>query len=660
VLKTALLCSTIVLFLSLGCERVDSPPTDTPAPQAPGDFILVDQFGYLPLAQKVAVLRSPVLGFDAKLNYVPGEDLQVVEEGTNKTVLSGAPVLWNSGGTDPSSGDRVWWFDFSEVDASGRYFIFDQANQLRSASFSIDPLVYKPVLKHALRAFYYQRAGFAKQQPFAELGWEDSASHLGPLQDSQCRLYSDPSNAATQRDLSGGWYDAGDYNKYTAWHADNILTLLHAYNENPSAWGDDFDLPESGNGISDLLDEILWGLEWQKKMQDATGDGSVLSIQSLDHDSPPSKAEGPSLYGPATTHATLMSAASFAFSAKTFKEHGGEQFSEMAKHLLQRAESAWTWAEQHPKRPFYNNQGDALGVGAGQQETSDEGRAESKRRAAIYLYAATGKPLYHQYLRKHYTQTPLIAWDGYIDSFREREISSMLYYAQLSDTDAEISQHLKHAYKEAMSQQDFRSGLHANTDAYRAQMPISHYTWGSNSSKSQKGSLYMNTVTFDIDGWNSKVAGSAALGYLHYLHGVNPLGIVYLSNMYTLNVKHSVNEFYHAWFSNDSELWDRVGKSRFGPAPGFLVGGANPQYAWDSCCPEECSGRKYNELCYSESLSPPLNQPVQKAYKDFNTSWPLNSWSISENSNTYQSNYLRLLSKFVVQDKQLPASNSSD
>ncbi|MGK3960067.1 hypothetical protein WMF38_44335 [Sorangium sp. So ce118] len=39
--------------------------------------------------------------------------------------------------------------------------------------------------------------------------------------------------------------------------------------------------------------------------------------------------------------------------------------------------------------------------------------------------------------------------------------------------------------------------------------------------------------------------------------------------------------------------------------------------------------------------------PAQKSYKDFNTSWPLNSWAVTENSNGYQASYIRLLSKFV-------------
>ena len=34
-------------------------------------------------------------------------------------------------------------------------------------------------------------------------------------------------------------------------------------------------------------------------------------------------------------------------------------------------------------------------------------------------------------------------------------------------------------------------------------------------------------------------------------------------------------------------------------------------------------------------------------YKDFNTSWPLNSWSLTEPSGGYQTSYIRLLSRFV-------------
>ncbi len=52
-------------------------------------------------------------------------------------------------------------------------------------------------------------------------------------------------------------------------------------------------------------------------------------------------------------------------------------------------------------------------------------------------------------------------------------------------------------------------------------------------------------------------------------------------------------------------------------------------------------------MCGSAPLSPPAGEPPQKAYKDFSSNWPLDSWEVSEPNNAYQAQYIRLLSKFV-------------
>ena len=54
-----------------------------------------------------------------------------------------------------------------------------------------------------------------------------------------------------------------------------------------------------------------------------------------------------------------------------------------------------------------------------------------------------------------------------------------------------------------------------------------------------------------------------------------------------------------------------------------------------------------NAICTAEPISPPKGQPPQKSYKDFNTNWPLDSWSVTEPDDGYQIAYIRLLSKFV-------------
>lgn len=178
-------------------------------------------------------------------------------------------------------------------------------------------------------------------------------------------------------------------------------------------------------------------------------------------------------------------------------------------------------------------------------------------------------------------------------------------------------------------------------DPYLAFLGV--YTWGSNNSKSAKGSMFMNIVHYGVDGFDHAAAKNHALTYVNYIHGVNPQGMVYLSNMNAHGAHHSVNEFYHSWFVDGSAKWDRVGASTFGPAPGFLVGGPNPSYDWD----DNCKSANPNPDCGAAAPTPPKGQPAQKSYKDFNTSWPINSWSVTENSGGYQSAYLRLLSKFV-------------
>src|SRR5690606_10587984 len=276
------------------------------------------------------------------------------------------------------------------------------------------------VLVQATRTFFYQRAGFAKDAAYAGAGWADAASHIGPGQDTEARLYSATNDASTERDLSGGWYDAGDYNKYTNWHADYLLTLLLMYREAPSVWTDDFNLPESGNGIPDLIDEIKWGMDWLIKMQE--DDGSVLSVMDLAHASPSSAATGASRYGPATTSATLSAAAAFAHGAKVLSELSGNPFDAYVTDLLHRAEQAWAWAEANPEITFRNSDN---GVAAGEQEVDDAGRAVKRRTAAIYLFAASGDTDYRDIVDNTVTA---IDWVG---PWNQKELWPQLYYASL-------------------------------------------------------------------------------------------------------------------------------------------------------------------------------------------------------------------------------------
>ncbi|ESQ75965.1 glycoside hydrolase family 9 protein [Asticcacaulis sp. AC402] len=620
--------AALVVGLSLLAGPVMAQDDGPPTP-----FITVDQFGYLPDARKIAVIRDPETGFDAEWDFTPGAVYQVIDTASGAVVHEGKPAPWNSGAVDPSSGDRAWHFDFSPVTAPGKYLIRDKQAAYDSHSFEISSSVYRPVLVAATRVFYYQRAGLAKVARFAGDGWADGASHT---QDARARLYSAKNDATTERDLSGGWYDAGDYNKYTSWTADYVVGLLAAYAENPAVWTDDFNIPESGNGVPDLLDEVKYGTDWLTRMQNP--DGGVLSIVALSHASPPSAATGPSLYGPATTSASYGTAAAFARAAKVYG--GDPRFASYAADLKQRAVKAWAWARANPKATFYNNDArdNSEGVGAGQQETDDHSRAMKALAAAIYLFDLTGEAVYRDYVDAHYRDAQLFAHAINLD-FRYTEHAPLLDYAMAPGATPKVARDIRDAWVSG-----FEGGVgwaSQGVDPYNAY--VTAYTWGSSATKGNHGSLFGDLARYGLSDHPVQQSRDAAAGYLHYLHGVNPLGKVYLSNMGALGAENSVDRFYHSWFAPGTS-WDSVKESKYGPAPGFVVGGANPSYGWDSRCPG------VSPQCGKAPLSPPYGQPDQKAYADFNTSWPINSWEVTENSNAYQVAYLRLLVRFVGAD----------
>jgi hypothetical protein len=606
-------------------------------------YIVVDQFGYRPESKKVAVIRDPQTGFDAAESFTPGQTYAVVNMQTGNQSALAAPVQWKTGATDASSGDRAWWYDFSSVTAPGTYYVLDVDKNLKSFDFKIADDIYTDVLKHAVRTFFYQRVGFEKSASHATAAWADGASHMRNLQDKNARQYNKSTDVTTEVDVSGGWYDAGDYNKYTNWTANYVVDFMRAYLENPGAWGDDYNIPESGNKIPDILDEAKWGIDHLLRMQKT--DGSVLSIVGLSHASPPSSATGPSLYGTPNTSGTLNTSAALALASKVYGSRG---MTEYADKLKTSAIKAWDWAVANPNVIFKNNDvaSGTSGLGAGQQETDAYGKLMAKLEASCFLFEITGETKYREYFDANYDDVHLFAWT-YVTPFETSTNEILLHYTTVQNATASVVNIIKSKYLETLNGNEIFPAVDNQLDPYRAYLKTDDYTWGSNSTKSAKGLIYTDMIFYGISAAKNTDAKIAAEDFVHYLHGVNPLNLVYLSNMYAYGADNGVNEFYHSWFSNGSTKWDRTGTSTYGPAPGFVTGGPNPSYDFDACCATNSCGGS-NAICTSENLAPPKGQPVQKSYKDFNTSWPLNSWSVTENSNGYQLNYIRLLSKFVT------------
>jgi endoglucanase len=614
--RLTLLAATATIALLITAPLVAAPP-GTVSPR-----IIVDQFGYQSDMVKIAVLSDPQTGFNAAESYTPGSTIEVRVWGSNAVVFSGAPTVWNGGATHAQSGDKIWWFDFSSVKKWGEYYLYDPARDLSSYRFQIHHRVYDDVLKHAMRMFFYQRRGFAKQPPYTDAKWADGASHLGTRQDPQCRLVTDQNNAALEKDLRGGWFDAGDYNKYTNFTFSTLTDLLLAYEQNPLAWGDDFNLPESGNGLPDILDEIKWELDWMLRMQNSNG--SVLSkvgVLGFAGASPPSADTSFMYYGAASTSATFCSAGHFAHAARIYQSAGQTAY---ATTLQNAAVAAWNWGVANPAVIFSNS-----GFSSANPEVDAYTRGMYQLCAAVYLYALTGQSTYKTYVEAHYQDAHPMQWT-YWYGFEGTLQEALLYYTTLPNVTTAVVNNIRNSKQNSIGGGEFLLAYTGKTDAYRAYLKDADYTWNSNQTKSSVGQIFWQQIRYNIDSANAASYRGAAEGFLHYFHGVNPLSMVYLVNMYAYGGDKCANEFYHSWFGDGTD-WDNALTSPKGPAPAYIPGGANPQ--WGGPDPAYTG----------PPIVPPASQPTQKSYKDWNTSWPENSWEITEAGIYTQAAYVHLL-----------------
>lgn len=601
---------------------------DTPGISAAVAFdahLLVDQFGYGPGDPKVAVIRDPMIGYDAADRFSPGTIYEVRRTTDGQIAFSGRLVPWNRGVEETSSGDRGWWFDFSKLDAPGSYFVYDAQRRVRSATFLIAPDVYRKVLRAAMRMFYYQRSGMAKQTPYANACWVDGPSYIGPGQDLEAHDITDPGDPAKVRNLTGGWFDAGDTNKYVTFAAQPVHQLLTAYQENPKAFGDNFGIPESGNGIPDVLDEVKWETDWLKRMQYPDGSAALKVGETLYASAaPPSSDHSARFYVPSCSSSTIAVAGMFAHAAYVYGAIPalvGE-----AADLRRRAVAAWGNYQHLPEKQDHCDTGV---VHAGNADWPIGQQNAEAVVAAIYLFAITGDSTYDSFVGSHFRDLRPYQDYGW-SRYQPEQGEALLFYTTLPQANPDLRRTiLQDKTRDMMKSADvygFR-GL----DLYRAFMPNAQYHWGSNNPRAQYGNTNMDVLTYHLDDANAGKYRERALEILHYFHGVNPFTMVYLTNMYSLGATRSANEIFHTWFASGTRWSDDL-SSECGPPPGYVPGGPNAQAVQSGVPP---------------NLMPPAGQPPQKSYRDWNSGYPEDSWAVTEPAIYYQSAYIELLSKFV-------------
>lgn len=577
--------------------------------------IHVDQFGYLANSRKIATMTQAVVGADSLSNgQMPDLGVELVEMSTGSVVRAVTASPWSGGGVHAQSGDKVWLLDFSSVTAMGRY-------QLRSANewspiFEIRENPYRSVLRAATKVFFYQRSGFAKDAKFAGANWADGAAFLGARQDLEARSVFDSTNPGSARDVHGGWFDAGDYNKYITFAAGPVHDLLDAYGINPGIWSDDFDLPESGNGLPDLLDGLKWELDWMRRMQDVDG-GVWIKTGASSHSSasPPSADKTARYYGKKCGSSSVALAGVFAHAATVYRAFPAWQ--SYADSLRIRAEKAWQWYKANP-RDTACDQGE---IKAGDADWSLEDQDAEEAVVGAWMFDLTGDLKWDQVFLAKYQSVGAMGWWGPYGAHRG---SALLRYNELAQANSTAKTKIIAAKSRAANLGFYGNDL--GSDPFGLNLPDAQYHWGSSTVQAQAANVNLEMVRYGIVA-DQQPYLDRALATLHYMHGNNPLGKIYLTNMSGLGGENSVVRMYHSWFGMGTP-WDSVGSVKGGPPPAYVVGGPNKDFS-------------------NASIKSVYHQPPMKSYADINGGYPINSWELTEPAIYYQASYIKLLSYFV-------------
>ena len=238
-----------------------------------GEWIRINQLGYLPQATKVAVFMSndptTVDGFELVDAFTGKVAYQ------SRQVRVTAPLLHHK---------YTCRLNFSDFQRQGSYFI--RVGKTTSPTFAINGAVYNGTADFVLNYMRQQQCGY---NPF-----QHDSCHT---RDAYVRYH--PTKEGQRLDVRGGWHDAADLLQYTTTSANAIYQLMFAYQQNPMAFTDHFDAngDAGANGVPDIVDQIKWGLDWLDRMNPEKGELYNQIADDRDHIGTKMPKDDPADYG---------------------------------------------------------------------------------------------------------------------------------------------------------------------------------------------------------------------------------------------------------------------------------------------------------------------------------------------------------------------------
>lgn len=496
--------------------------------------IKVCQVGFKPDETKMAMITQSISG-----------DVQICKkDGT--VVLKVKPQAPKE---DVDSGDTIQAVDFSALKQVGDYYV-EVPGLGKSAPFHIGSDVYNLPFRYAIRAFYGQRASMDVNLAPDFPQYHYKAGHTALAQ-------YDPSSGKTgTRDVSGGWYDAGDYGRYVVNSGITTGTLLWAFEMNSAKLSKlKLNIPETGKSkLPDFLSEVKYNLDWMLKMQDTDGgcwhkattawfSGFVMP----DQDKGQVLVIGTGKGAYKNTTATADLAAVAAIAARVYRPYDRDY----ANKCLVAARMAYQWTREHPKELFTDNPKGISTGGYGDSDARDE-----RLWAAAELYRSTGETSFQNDFLNLAKEWPDLLKDAEVPGWPQvRPMAVMTYlmtpkFKSMAEGQHKLLLEFKRSANAIVRQ--------VRSNGYRIPLKTNEYYWGSNSVVANYAMVLQVADRLD----HRPETSQAALDCLHYLFGRNTFAtsfVTHVGSHYALNP-------HHRWSAADGvrEPW-----------PGLLVGGPN-------------------------------------------------------------------------------------
>ncbi|MEQ8767631.1 MAG: glycoside hydrolase family 9 protein [Planctomycetota bacterium] len=499
-----------------------------------GPDIAMSQIGHRPEETKVALwIRDE-------------EDTDWPDTFRIRRALSGDIVLEKTVPTaqteDPATGAHVIRLDWTEVREPGEY-VLELDGLGETEPFRVDADVYSELFGASLRALTFQRCGMA-----VSLGdWKHGICHRARVLElgDEDRL----------RPLPGGWHDAGNYDRYVppaafaVWH---LLVTQRDWELPGEAWSSDaLGIPESGNGIPDILDEARYELEWLLAMQ--REDGSVHHKLGKIDWTPVTRPEADHfrqyLY-PVSSAATSGLVAVTARAATAFEAYD----SVFAARCLDAARAGWSWLTENegivPAGGF-RNPPEVLLKGGEYGDGQDE---DERFWAAAELWRATGDEDLLVACR-----TGFVRWPRIVERPMTWSSMSGAGFVALLDRAIPVSEddatNPNEQLREGLRRhaRDVAEGIRSK--GFPTVLGGGDYLWGSNAYALSSAVLMI--VAAEL---GEPDAEKVALDQLHYVLGLNGLAQSFVTGFGWSSPRHP-----HHQPSQTDEIAE--------PVPGFLVGG---------------------------------------------------------------------------------------